>query len=108
MIRFTSRAPLPAGPGLADFGEPGTTVGVSNMVLAREAALAGAGVAVLADFLVRADVAAGTLVPVLPQAPLPPLEISLLHPFSQTPPRRVTVFLDFLLDQWRRGGFLIA
>lgn len=106
IIRFTSRALLPAGPVPVEMAEVSTAIAVSNMALAREAALAGAGVAALAEFLARADVAAGTLVPVPAEARLAPLEISLLHPFGHTPPRRVTMFLDFLVDQWRRGGFL--
>jgi DNA-binding transcriptional LysR family regulator len=108
VIQYAGRPALPDWPAPSDPGDVRTALRVSNMVLAREAALAGAGVAALADFLVRGDVAAGTLVPVLSQTTLPSLEISLLHPFSQTPPRRITMFLDFLLDQWRRNGALAA
>lgn len=108
VIQYASRPAPPAWPVPNDAGDVRTALRVSNMVLAREAALAGAGVAALADFLVRGDVAAGTLVPVLSQTTLPSLEISLLHPFSQTPPRRITMFLEFLLDQWRGNGILAA
>lgn len=108
VIRYVSRGPVLDWPPPTEAGDIRTALRVSNMVLAHEAALAGAGVAALADFLVRGDVAAGRLVPVASQSALPSLEISLLHPFSQTPPRRITMFLDFLLDHWRRSGVIVA
>jgi DNA-binding transcriptional LysR family regulator len=63
----------------------------------RHLALAGAGVASLSDFLTRADVAAGRLVPVLEQATLPwtqPVWAVFYKQGSLAP--RVAALVDFL------------
>lgn len=76
---------------------------VSTGLLARDAALSGAGIAVLPELLVHADVSAGRLVPVLKTVPLPGLEVSMLTAFGGTPPRRVSAFMDYAIAQWRRN-----
>ena len=66
-------------------------------LVAREAALAGLGVARLAQFLVREHLAAGTLVEVLPEH-MPPDDRSIyaVYPERNYLPTKVRVFLDEL------------
>jgi DNA-binding transcriptional LysR family regulator len=81
---------------------------VSNGLLAREACLAGVGVAAVPDFLVADDVASGLLLRIEPDSPLPHFEVSLLHPFPHDAPRSVTSFIEFAIAMWRERGFLQA
>lgn len=81
---------------------------VSNAILARDAALLGGGVAILPLFLASEDVKAKRLVVILPDFRLPPLEITLLHPFGAAPPLRVKSFIDFALEEWRRRRLVTA
>ncbi|RKP50522.1 LysR family transcriptional regulator [Trinickia fusca] len=60
------------------------------------AALAGGGLAVLPDFIVAADVAAGRLVRVLPEYSLPSGGIHALFPASRHRPRKIRVFVEAL------------
>ena len=64
--------------------------------LLREAALSGAGITVLPSYLVAHDLAAGSLVELLPAARMPRLEVVALHVSRRGAPRRVSVFLDLL------------
>jgi DNA-binding transcriptional LysR family regulator len=66
----------------------------------RHLALAGAGIASLSDFLTRADVAAGRLVPVLPDAALPwtqPVWAVFYKQGALAP--RVAALVDFLAER---------
>lgn len=66
----------------------------------RRLALAGAGLARLADFHVRDDLAAGRLVEVLADAVEPDEEpIHAVYPSSAQLPQRVRVFLDFIVPR---------
>ncbi|WMT91954.1 LysR family transcriptional regulator [Pelagibacterium sp. H642] len=84
------------------------TVTVSNGLLAREAALQGAGVAIIPRFLAAEDVKTGRLAELLADTQLPALEISLLHPFTRDPPHRVKRFMDFAVELWRTSGVIDA
>ena len=81
---------------------------VSNGLLAREACLAGMGVAVVPDFLVADDLALGLLVRIDPHTPLPDFEVSLLHPFPHDAPLTVTSFIEFAIAMWRERDLLRA
>lgn len=81
-------------------------LGVSNALLAKEAALAGAGLTILPRFLASAEVDAGRLIRILPDHPLPDFELSLIHPFSTAAPLRVSAFMDFAIEMWRARGLL--
>lgn len=81
-------------------------VRVSNLPLAKEVALNGGGLAMLPHFLVRAEVADRRLVPVIPGLALPGMEVNLLHPFSQAPPKRVSTFIEFAIERWRQQGLV--
>ncbi len=62
----------------------------------REAVLAGAGLSVLPDYVVRADLAEGRLVEVLPQWRLPRGDIHAVFPAARFRPAKVRAFVDVL------------
>ncbi len=66
----------------------------------REAALAGAGIAMLPTFLAGDALARGALRVVLPQWDLGTLRIYALHPNRRTHPARLRVFLDALVARF--------
>ncbi|QJU58952.1 LysR family transcriptional regulator [Sphingomonas sp. AP4-R1] len=68
------------------------------------AALSGLGIALLPDIQVAAGIAASQLVPVLPDADISPLRLSIGHRFTGAPlPQRVQAVLDFLIGQFPEG-----
>jgi len=100
LLGFTRPATLNTWP-LAHEGAEGYTitpaVTASSGETVRHLALAGAGIASLSDFLTRADIAAGRLMPVLPEAALPwdqPVWAVFYKQGALAP--RVTALVDFL------------
>ncbi|MCW5696399.1 MAG: LysR family transcriptional regulator [Bauldia sp.] len=81
-------------------------VAVGNALLARDACLAGAGIAFLPRFFGDDLIAAGRLVEILPDFTMPRLEINLVHPFGRAPPRKVGAFIDLAIALWRREGWV--
>lgn len=75
----------------------------SSMVALHRGALAGAGIAQLPAYLVRADLAAGRLVRVLDDAELPRRAVFALQPSRALVPPRVRAFADFLAAEVRRA-----
>jgi DNA-binding transcriptional LysR family regulator len=69
----------------------------NNITFAREAALAGAGIAGLPLMISREEVASGRLIEVLPAAQLPSAEIFAVYPSRRFQTMKVKAFLDFLL-----------
>lgn len=67
-----------------------------NLYAIREAALAGLGVAIVSEWVVRADLAAGRLVRVAPAWQAAPLPIYLLYPYAPYYPARLRHFIDFM------------
>lgn len=76
-------------------------------VALRAAALAGSGIATSADFIVAADLRAGTLLRVLPDYTLRPRELYVLYPQSRHLAPKVRAFVDFASD-WYRDGRRLA
>lgn len=70
------------------------TARVSETMLAREFALDGLGIAYLADFLVRADLAAGRLVQILPETALMEPGFFLYYPQRSARASKLRAFLD--------------
>ncbi len=68
----------------------------NNVGAVRDAVLAGAGISVLAEFMVAADIAAGRLVPVLPGWGGRPIDVHAVYPARQNLPPRLSLFLDHL------------
>jgi DNA-binding transcriptional LysR family regulator len=77
-----------------EFGRPARFAS-NNVGAVREAALAGAGIALLTDFMVAADIAEGTLVPLLDWHGKP-IDVHAVYPARQNLPPRLTLFLDHL------------
>lgn len=79
----------------------------NNADMLREAALSGAGVALLADWLVRADVSSGQLTRLLENYETNPgqarTSINALYLPNHRGSRRVTAFIDFLEEILREG-----
>lgn len=77
----------------------------SSLVLLKEAAKSGVGIAMLPTWIVSEDLAAGNLVPVLPDFPLEPpsTPISAVYPSKRHLAQKVRVFIDFLADRLQGG-----
>jgi len=67
----------------------------------REAVLTGLGIGVLADWLIREDIASGRLVRVLPQWNAKELPVHVVYPGHRMLPVRVRAFVDFAVPTWR-------
>ena len=75
---------------------------VNDMFFLRETIKAGAGIGPLPGFLTDAEVAAGTLVPVLPKWAAPTGTVHLVQPSRKHQPRKVTAFRDVLVELLRQ------
>jgi DNA-binding transcriptional LysR family regulator len=74
----------------------------SNAVLVlRACAIAGAGIALLPNYCVVEDIVAGRLIRVLPDFEGPSDEIFILFPSGRSIPKRVRLFIDFLIEKLR-------
>lgn len=76
-----------------------------NADVVLEAALAGGGLVLAPTWQVRADVAAGLLVPVLRGFEQPPAPIHALYPHARLLSAKVRSFVDFLIETWRDEDF---
>ena len=76
-------------------------VATDNAVVLHRAVLDGAGVALLAGFLIAEDLAAGRLVEVLPAYRPKPGIISIVFPERPIRARKTRVFIDFLVRRWK-------
>jgi DNA-binding transcriptional LysR family regulator len=70
-----------------------TSEGVTSL---REAVLAGLAIAVLPDWLVRDDLAAGRLAPALPRWSSRPIPLSIIYLGDRQRPSRVQAFIEFV------------
>ncbi|MGJ5090180.1 MULTISPECIES: LysR family transcriptional regulator [unclassified Bradyrhizobium] len=77
------------------------TINTTPAVLA--ATLAGGGLAVLPDFLIRDDLAAGRLVAILPSWTLPSGGIHAVFPAARFRPPKVTAFVAMLMEAHKRA-----
>lgn len=76
---------------------------VNSLVMARDAALAGAGIAFLPAFLVADDLQSGRLVSVMDHLAPPPLPLSAMYPSNRHLSARVRAFLDLLVARTTGG-----
>jgi DNA-binding transcriptional LysR family regulator len=83
------------------------SISASDFSFNREAAVAGAGIAVLPTLVVKRDVDEGALVSVLKEYALFDAGIYLVHPRARFPSPKVQVFRDFMIEAFaarsRRG-----
>lgn len=75
-----------------------------NAEVLREAALAGRGLAVLADFVVGEDIAAGRLVPVLAEWTAAASNVHVIYPAAPYLPLKTRAFVDFMIATLGAGG----
>jgi DNA-binding transcriptional LysR family regulator len=80
----------------------------NNITFAREAAVAGAGIAGLPVMISEDAVRSGRLVELLPEARLPVGEVYAIYPSRRFQAMKVKAFLDFLIASLpiNRGGLL--
>ncbi|SIR92094.1 transcriptional regulator, LysR family [Aquipseudomonas alcaligenes] len=78
----------------------------NNITLAREAALAGAGIAALPVMISEAAVQDGELIELLPEARLPTGELYAVYPSRRFQAMKVKAFLDFLISSLPKTGLL--
>ncbi len=83
-----------------------SSITVNNGLQAREAALGGAGVAILPKFLTVNDEYNGQLVELQSTEKSPEMEIHMLHPYTRDLPQRVREFMDFSIGYWREKGLV--
>jgi DNA-binding transcriptional LysR family regulator len=86
---------LSQGEATYEFGRPARFAS-NNIGAVHEAVLAGAGISVLTEFIVAADVSAGRLVPVLPDWHSRSVDAHAVYPARQNLPPRLSLFLDHL------------
>ena len=67
------------------------------------AVVQGLGIAVLPDFLSEAPLAAGTVVPLLPENPLPDGGIYVVRPPGAQPSRKIRVLTELLVERFSDG-----
>jgi DNA-binding transcriptional LysR family regulator len=79
-----------------------------DLSFVRDAVRAGAGIGLLPAFLVRADLAAGRLVRVLPRHTLPQAGLYLVHPAARHVPLKVIAFREVVLEWVARHPFADA
>lgn len=77
--------------------------GVDDASLAREWAIAGAGVILKSEIDLRRDLASGALVPLLTAWETEPYPLHALLPSNRFVPNRVRVFVDFLAAKFAAG-----
>lgn len=85
--------------------EPKSRFRVNNITCAREAAKAGLALASLPAMLCREELASGALVPLLSEWRQPPVPIYLLCPERRFMPRKLRMFIDYLIE--RRDEYAI-
>jgi DNA-binding transcriptional LysR family regulator len=83
------------GTATFEFGRPAHFAS-NNIAAVRDAALAGAGISVLSEFMVGGDFAAGTLVHVLPEWRVRAIDVHAVYPARQNLPPRLSLFLDHI------------
>jgi len=76
-------------------------VTINDPAALRDAAIGGAGISALPEFLTAADVAAGRLAPVLREWAFEPTPLSAVYPSARALAPAVRAFVDFLADRFR-------
>lgn len=84
--------------------DPPSRFRVNNITCAREAAKAGIGLASLPAMLCQEELASGELVTLLPDWQQPRVPIYLLFPERRLMPRKLRVFIDFMMENSAEFG----
>lgn len=86
------------GPGERAMLEPRGRMSCDDLLFARDAARAGAGLALLPAFHAEPDVLSGALVRVLPRWQQAGATLFVVYPLSRSVPRKTTAFRDLVLE----------
>jgi len=78
----------------------------SSLVALREAALAGMGIAFMPTYLVREELDTGALQPVLPEQVYRDVGIYAVYPNSRYVPRKISAFMELLVEAYEREAEL--
>jgi DNA-binding transcriptional LysR family regulator len=78
-------------------------ISTGNMMLTCEAACAGLGIAMMPTFVAQDALAAGKLVQLFPDQPIPSLEVTALYPRAVVPSVALSTFLAFVTSKSHRG-----
>ncbi len=81
------------------------TLRANNLSSLRAAMLAGMGLALLPRYVVRNDLEAGAVIPVLTDYALSAQEIHAVYPSPRYQPARVRVFVEFLRERFADGSW---
>lgn len=81
---------------------------ISNIIAARAAALAGVGIALLPTYCIGQDLAAGQLQQVCPTYDTDRRSIYALYSPSRYTPRKIRIFIDFVVERLRTRMWLPA
>jgi len=76
-------------------------IAVHNILLVRDAAVAGHGVALIPDYVAAGDLSSGRLVPVLDEATTPAVEANLVYPQARNRSVAVARLIDHCVDGLR-------
>jgi DNA-binding transcriptional LysR family regulator len=79
-------------------------ISIDNSEAIRQSALAGFGLAYLANYVIGDDLRAGTLVEVLESSRPPPDPIRIVYPSKRHLAPRTRAFIDFLVERWKDGA----
>ena len=77
---------------------------LSSPMAVRNAALMGYGCALVANFIVTDDIAAGRLVQLLPEYESMEQPIYAIFPHRTYIPAKVRIFVDYLIERFGRGN----
>ncbi|HSN89602.1 MAG TPA: LysR substrate-binding domain-containing protein [Anaeromyxobacteraceae bacterium] len=105
VFRGGPRSLRPARPGrpAASKGRPPRIV-CDDLLFARDAVRAGAGIGLLPTFVAEDDVVAGRLVRILPRFAVPAGHLHVVTPAAKHVPRKVTAFRDLVLEMLKARG----
>lgn len=79
---------------------PASAVLANNYEMLRQFALQGMGIAILPSYLIGKDLTAGTLVPLLQEYQLAPIDIHVVYPSRRYMPAKLRTFIDHLVEHF--------
>ncbi|XBS69493.1 LysR family transcriptional regulator [Acerihabitans sp. KWT182] len=85
---------------------PEGPIDTSDGATLRQAAIEGAGIIQIPRFAIAEDIAAGTLIQILPTFPMLISPIHVLHPFGRQLPVRARLFMEFLAEQFQEKNLV--
>lgn len=102
------RWPMPAARGGIDLVALSPRMRMSSLAIAREAALAGLGIALFPEFACAEDLARKRLVDVFGDRPVEVGSVWLLHATRKFLPKRVTAFIDLARSHFATAPWVVS